>query len=277
MLARTTHIVYIATVLALLVALLLRPAGHLTLESPENALNFTPTDTDADAEVASLALRGMAQLMDAANSREHATSGRQASSPSDAAATGPDQPLRPELMARAIAVACEIDPDRCAALRKLNQRNPAELQRRLQDEQIGRRLLGMVQLKDRDPQLYQAKLSEITHAVQVNKVAASLHEAVRKGDDAEAEQLRAQLRTVLQMQLLMSIKTRGEYLCRLEDEIQRLRAELEHEGANFHATIEARYQHLLAHEPSAGDESLLPAEDAAAAAVVPVKARNQNN
>lgn len=172
---------------------------------------------------------------------------------SERALRGEGPALTSALIDRCLEVAGDIDRDLGAQLLKKRQENPQEFERLIRQAPIGRRLLAMAQLKQRDPELYQVKLSEFSQDIQVKQKAAELRQAVRTGSTDQIEPLKAQLRMLVQLQLLMSIKSRGEYLCRIEEQIQAVRDEIDREASNFHATVEGRLQHFM--EAPSEDES----------------------
>src|ERR1043165_5519164 len=105
--------------------------------------------------------------------------------PKDQAAPVPQPPVADELrktensassrlnsgmISRCLEVANDIDPELASQLAKKRDKNPQEFEQAMQQEQVGRRLWVMVQLKDRDPDLYKVKISHMTQALQINRV-----------------------------------------------------------------------------------------------------------
>jgi hypothetical protein len=160
------------------------------------------------------------------------------------------RPMSPALIEACLDVADEVDTSLGHQLREARQKAPAEFDRQMKQGGFGRRLASLVELKQRDPDLYQAKLGELSQAVQIDRVARQLREAKRNQSAGEIEMYEAQLRRLLQVQFAMAIKARGELLCRLEDRIVELRAEMERDVVNFQNIIDARMK-LLAGEPAA--------------------------
>jgi hypothetical protein len=303
MLSRTTHMIY-WTALLVLTAALLRPALVRSDKSPQEKNTPSVTETSANAtgnmassQIAPEAARARDDLLqltsfDLAESSD-VTGGASAQKPgtsvmvkgnrlatstasSAAAVDWPgadrfsDRPLRgsgpqltPELVDRCIEVAYDIDADLGSKLQTLRAKDAAAFDQVM--HQVGRRLLAMAQLKVRQPDLYQVKLSELFQAVQVNRVAANLRQAVREGNESQAQLLEKQLRSLLQVQLAMSIKSRGEYLCSLEENMQKLRKDIDHEARHFQETIEGRLKHYKSgsdtNEPAATSDSTSPAAE----------------
>ena len=138
-----------------------------------------------------------------------------------------------------LEVARDIDPELGRELMRKHEKNPAEFEQALRSGQVGRGLWSLVQLRQRDPHLYQLKISEMTQSLQINRKAAELHDAMKSSDAGRIDSLKAQLRELLQLQLAMSLKSRGEYLCAIEDQVKKLREEIEHDAKNFHSIIDA--------------------------------------
>src|SRR5207253_3453071 len=113
-----------------------------------------------------------------------------------------------------VEVAREIDHETGERLAMLRQKNPAEFERVMRV--AGRRLMAMAQLKQRDPALYRVKISELSQDMLVKNVASQLRQALRTNDTGQIDSLKIQLHNVLRIQQAMWLKSRGEYVCRLE-------------------------------------------------------------
>jgi hypothetical protein len=155
----------------------------------------------------------------------------------------PGQALSAEALAQAIAVARDLDSDLARKLSNLCAEQPAQFEQMIRNS--GQRLVAMGELKQRDPQLYGYKLTELRHEMQVRKLSADLGRAMASSDESQARVIEEQLRTVLRLQLALSIKARAEYLCRLEQHIQKVKDEIAREAADFNQTVEKRYQDVL--------------------------------
>ena len=256
MLSKTAHIVYISVIVVLLGALLLQRGpspGNSQSQAPQHEELLVSVDdaADQDEEIRKeLSPLNIDESIDASRpgnddrSRVRPLTGE---SPWDRGPR-PDgaHALPVELVARSVEVASDIDTDLGARLARLREKNAAGFERQLRRSQAGRRLLAMAQLKERDPDLYRSKLSELTQAVEINKLAGDLREAMQANTDpGRIESLKSQLRTKLQLQFVMSIKSRGEYLCRIEEQITRVRDDIDRECKHFQGTIEARMKHLM--------------------------------
>lgn len=158
-----------------------------------------------------------------------------------------------EIAARCLEVAAEVDAELAQRLLDARKRNPDEFEQQMRAGGFGRRLLALAQLKTHDPLLYRQKISELSQAVQIERTVKQLRAARGKPDASpgEIESLEAQLRTLLQIQLAMSIKARGDLLCKFNDRVAELQKELERDAANFQSIIDARMKVLASDPPSA--------------------------
>ena len=159
-----------------------------------------------------------------------------------------------QLIERALEVAREIDPQLGRRLATLHEKNPASFERVMRHGSVGKNLFAMAHLKHRDPELYQVKLGEMMQTVQVNGAAAQLREAIRNNSAGQVASLKKQLRTMLQIQLAMQIKNRGDYICRIEEQLAHAREELDREAGSFQETVEARLNALMQLPAGEGSE-----------------------
>ena len=108
----------------------------------------------------------------------------------------------------------------------------------------GRRLVGMAELKRREPKLYNFKLREIQVDRRVQNLAERLRSARVSGDEATARRLDKELRENVQIQVALSISARVEYLHRLKQHIEALEKNINTEAMNFLDTVEVRMSEL---------------------------------
>lgn len=144
-------------------------------------------------------------------------------------------------------VAYDIDPSLARRLQALREQDPAEFERNM--KLFGRKLFAMAELKQRDPELYSAKLNELRMELSVRQMAHDLREARAAGNRALAEAYESPLRSALGIQLAMSIKARLELVCRLEEQVKQIRAEIEDQASRYNESIEQRFQSLLQNPP----------------------------
>jgi hypothetical protein len=172
---------------------------------------------------------------------------------------------RQELYARCIEVAKDIDSNLAKHMSELRQRDPAEFDRSMR--QSGRKLLAMAELKERDPDLYGAKLIELRMELSVRQKSRELREARAAGNRAESDSLEKQLRTALMNQLLLSIKARGDIICQLQERIDTMKAELQYDAVHFNESVEERFKAAI-------DPAASPKAPASALPALPVSSHN---
>ncbi|MHC4947653.1 MAG: hypothetical protein ACYTG1_05260 [Planctomycetota bacterium] len=153
------------------------------------------------------------------------------------------QRLAPQLIDQCLAVAEDLDPATAQRLRALCDEDQEAFERIMRVR--GRRLLGLAQLRERDPKLYQAKLGELRISMQVTRMARQVREAQRLGSEVKAEELESQLRGLIRIQVALSLKARGDYIRRLEEHIEALRAQLEADARQFDETVEKRLEQVM--------------------------------
>jgi len=156
--------------------------------------------------------------------------------------------LTAELIDACLAVAQDIDTQLAAQLQQLRQDDPEQFERRLRHS---RRLIALAELWQRDPDLYELKKLELNVDAEVIRLARETRQARREGRTADAEALEKQLQGQVILQLGFSIRAREDYLCRLQELVQQLEAELarEREPESFNRVVRQRMEELLS-DPS---------------------------
>jgi hypothetical protein len=142
-----------------------------------------------------------------------------------------------------MTVAREIDPALAARLQRLRDRDPAAFRQSMAS--TGRRLIGMAELKSRDPKLYGYKLSELRTEAQVSRTARELRLA-RSTGSAEVPALEEELRRNVRIQVALSFAARAEYLRRLREHLEALQEQIRGDVVNFDQTVEKRMRAALA-------------------------------
>lgn len=158
-----------------------------------------------------------------------------------------------EIAARCLEVAAEVDSELAQRLLDARNRNPAEFEQQLRVGGFGRRLYALAQLKTHDPLLYRQKISELSQAVQIERKSKELRAAKADPDASlgDVHSLEMQLRTLLQIQLAMSIKARGDLLCKFNDRVAELQKELERDASSFQSIVDARMKMLTSESSTA--------------------------
>jgi hypothetical protein len=142
-------------------------------------------------------------------------------------------------------VAEQINPDWAAKLRSFCEHNPEDFGRYIMEN--GRSLVALVDLKKRDPKLYQTKLEELRIEAQINDLVHKLRHLHSEGrfDTPEAAALKEELRLLVQNQVAYSLKARGDYILRLQEHIKALEQQIEADALRFFYIVEERYQTLI--------------------------------
>ena len=152
--------------------------------------------------------------------------------------------ITPEFLDQCMDVAEQVNPEWAKMMRRVCERNPEDFERYLR--QTGRQLIGLVQLKQRDPNLYATKLKELHFEAHLKAMTQKLRLLYAEGrdDSSETVELRFELRVLIQEQVALTLKSRGDYIIRLEKHIDTLKKQLEDDALNFFRTVEDRYQVL---------------------------------
>lgn len=143
-----------------------------------------------------------------------------------------------------LKVAEDIDSTLAAKLRQQQERNPDAFAAQLKYQ--GQRLMDLCDLRSSDPALYSAKLLEMQYDARIIELAAQLCQAADQGNEKRVVEFEQQLLQTLQLQLGFEIKARAEFLLRLEQEVERLRAELDTMGSQYNTTVQTRLAELKA-------------------------------
>lgn len=141
-----------------------------------------------------------------------------------------------------LKVAEDIDRHLAAKLREQREQNPQAFAAQLRHS--GQRLLDLCELRSRDPALYDAKLTEMKYDVRVVELGTELCKAVDANNEKRVVQVEEELRANIRMQLVFEIKSRAEFLIKLQEEVERIRAELDAMGSQFETTVETRLAEL---------------------------------
>ena len=151
--------------------------------------------------------------------------------------------LSATMIGRCMEVAREVDPDLAARLDMIRRDRSEEDFRRAMG--LARHLVGLVHLKDENPQLYDVKVDELHVQAQVDRVMDQLIAARRAAAPvAEYEQ---ELKRLVTQQVGYSLVARGMSLRRLNEHVKALRQELDRDmqPGNFGPAVQRRLQELL--------------------------------
>ena len=153
------------------------------------------------------------------------------------------QNINAKMIERCLAVARDIDPklaDRLSLLRKKDPKRFAQ-----QMNRVGKRLISLANLRERDYELYRLKLFEMQTEADARQVARDCRLARESGQTDKANELEARLYKLLSALTAISLKTREDYLCRLQDHVLKLEKDLARDRAHMEELTKDRLQHML--------------------------------
>ncbi len=154
--------------------------------------------------------------------------------------------LSPELMARCLEVARDVDPELADRLETIREtRSEQDLARAMRN---ARHLVGLARLKTEDPPLYDVKVKSLKIDAQVERLLDAVIVA-RQLSGAAAVELEDQLLRLVREQVAYSLVARGMYLIRLSDHVKGLQEQLEHDVENVKAAVKSRMDELLQRTP----------------------------
>lgn len=130
----------------------------------------------------------------------------------------------PDMQRRVMEVLNDVNPAWATAVEERIAADPEGTRRAFQ--QGARRLMALAVLKQRNPALYELKVSELRKQGEVREVAIAYHAAVAAGDQARVAELAARLEQVARESVDLGLKARAEELAALERTVQEFRDEL---------------------------------------------------
>jgi hypothetical protein len=113
-----------------------------------------------------------------------------------------------------------------------------------------RRLIGLVQVRREDPKLYEWKITELQVEGKVAKLVDEYRDAYTHDEQQEMARIREELRATVSVQLALGIQAREEYLCKIQDLVDKELKELEQQRERFDELVEERIQHLIEKPPT---------------------------
>ena len=151
--------------------------------------------------------------------------------------------LSATMIMRCMEVAREVDPDLAARLNTIRRDRSEKDFRRAMG--LARHLVGLVRLKDENPQLYDVKLDELHVQAQVDRVMDQFIAALRAA--APVADYEETLNRLVMEQVGYALVARGMYLRSLDEHVDALREELDRDSqpTNFLPAVQRRLQELL--------------------------------
>ncbi len=171
-----------------------------------------------------------------------ATVGQATSGPPHSRGRRARRAMSAELIEQCMEVAREVKPELFERLERMQRESSGpEFERSIRQ---ARHLVGLARLKQRRPKLYDVKRRELQLDAEIIQLLAEMRDA-RRTSSGSAEQLEQRLRVLVERQVGLSIASRGMYLKVMLENVERLREELEQDGANFSRAVERRFQELM--------------------------------
>lgn len=150
---------------------------------------------------------------------------------------------------RIVATASDIDPAWGQALEQLRGKDPAELRQRIGSQ--GRRLVGLAWLRDRQPDLYRARVDDFRAQREAKRAIEAMRQAKESGDSAGEAAALVQARQAIAKQVELDIKARAFELVAmdkaLKDARQRLQSDIEGRDQRVQAMLEAAQRGEMPH------------------------------
>lgn len=153
-------------------------------------------------------------------------------------------PMSPEQVAQVIEVARDIDLEWGSSLEQLNKDDPQEASQKI--IQFGRRLRGLVLIRERDPALYAMKVREFKCARELQQGAKAYKTAMKEGRVEEAGSLELKLRALVKKSMDLELQSRAMELAALDRALQDLKSKLQIEISTQQERLEERLREVLA-------------------------------
>ena len=129
----------------------------------------------------------------------------------------------PEELDRLILVAGELKPEWGTDLAKLRKTN----QTRFKESVVRyRRLWHLVELQERNPALYELRLTEMKNGERLRQLATAYRVAVEEGSPEQADQLMVELKGLAQDQVDLQVRVRAEELSAMAEALEKLRLDM---------------------------------------------------
>lgn len=154
---------------------------------------------------------------------------------------GMERKMPPNMIEHAMAVAKEIDPDLAAQLSLMCETDPEAFQNIIMRQ--GRRLGSLIRLREKDPELFEVKVTELKTDAEIYKITEEL-----RGQDFSATQSQAKMATLqglVRARTAISLHAQTLHIGRLEKHLEALRQKLETTITEFDEIVEERVEKLL--------------------------------
>jgi hypothetical protein len=155
--------------------------------------------------------------------------------------------LPEEFIEDVLEVAADVDAGLAVKLEKLRAADPERFEQELRNM---RRLIGLVQVRREDPKLYEWKITELQVESKVSRLVAKYRYAYTHDEQDDMARIWEELRATVSVQLALGIQAREEYLCKIQDLVDKELKELEQQRERFDELVEERIQHLVEKPPT---------------------------
>jgi hypothetical protein len=152
-----------------------------------------------------------------------------------------NRPIDAKMVEHIMAVAKEIDPDLCAQLSAMCDKDPEAFEKIIRRQ--GRRLGSLIRLREEDPDLFEVKVTELKTDAEIYHVA----ESIRTLDPEDPNTIAkiAELEGLVRVKTAISIRAQMLSIERLERHIDALRVRLEDTSLRFDEIVDERLNQLL--------------------------------
>jgi hypothetical protein len=131
---------------------------------------------------------------------------------------------------RIIATARDVDPTWADALEAQRKEDPAKLRQRLGMQ--ARMLMGLSMLRERQPEIYQARVEDFRAQREIRAASERLRKAREAGDAAAEAVARTEVRGAIERQFELDVKARAYELVAMERALKDARKRLQSDIAD---------------------------------------------
>lgn len=157
-------------------------------------------------------------------------------------------PMPPEMRAKVLAVANDVSPELGGKLQKaFDAMGPDDAVRAL--PQNARRLMALVVLKERNPDLYQTRVEDLRLQLELHALGGKYQAAQAASDQAAMQRLDGEISVQARRQVAAELKARGQELKALADQLDRMKSELIVETQQQDARVAERIEAVKAGQP----------------------------
>ena len=150
-----------------------------------------------------------------------------------------------------VEIADLISPEWASKLRAMMADNPDKAAETIMKS--GRRLFGLVMLKERKPELFETRVAELRVQFNIRRTYAKYQAALKAGDAAAVMGYKTGLKTLAAQIVDLELKSRAMELAALDQAVQEMRLKLRGEIENSGERITGMIEDLLKPAPDAAE------------------------